>query len=51
MTVWACVASYRVWGMVKLVWLFGRVRDCLGLCDLLWSIGNGEACVAFWWNK
>jgi hypothetical protein len=44
---WACGAFCGVWGMVKLVWLFGGVSDCLGLCGLLWSIGNGEACVAF----
>ena len=35
MTIWACVASYGVWGMVKLVWPFGGVSDCLGLCGLL----------------
>jgi hypothetical protein len=33
--------------MVKVVWLFGGVNDCLGLCGLLWSMRNGEACVAF----
>jgi hypothetical protein len=42
---WACRAFCGVWGMVKVVWLFGGVNDCLGLCGLLWSMGNGEACV------
>ena len=32
--------------MVKVVWLFGGVNDCLGLCGLLWSMGNREACMA-----
>ena len=27
----ACRAFWRVWGMVKFVWLFGGVGDCLGL--------------------
>ena len=51
MAVWACVAFCGVWGMVKVMWLFGEVSDCLGLCGLLWSMGNSEACVAFWWSK
>ena len=51
MTVWACVAFCGVWEIVKLVWLFGGVSECLGLCGLLWSMGNGEACVAFWWSE
>ena len=25
--------------MVKVVWPFGKVSDCLGLCGLLWSMG------------
>ena len=37
--------------MVKVVWPFGGVSDYLGLCGLLWSMGNGESCVAFWWSK
>ena len=47
----AYVAFCGVMEMVNLVWLFGGVNDCFGLCGLLWSMGNGEACVAFWWSK
>ena len=48
---WACRAFCGVQGMVKVVWPFGGVSDCLGLCGLLWSMGNGEGCAAFWWSK
>ena len=37
--------------MVKVVWPFSGVSDCLGLYGLLWNMGNGEACAAFWWSE